>query len=249
MENYRTEKVLGTGSTSEVSLVADLRTNIFYALKKFTNTTSSHMEMFNAEVNVLKRLKPVCTQHLLCLVQDFEEDGIMYILTDYIVGYNLYDLRKLEDGRYITLRFAKLFLLQLVPALQTLQDVGIAHRDIKPGNIIYNPITEVFTLVDFGSAVVVAANVGGFSSGYVSKKIFKQFNNKITLNNWFINDVFALGATLFTLLNKKLIYGYIKGDPNGIDIIEKMSRLNYQRPTPWTWNEDTTIIDIVEKNG
>jgi len=42
------------------------------------------------------------------------------------------------------------FLKQLVPALETLEEHKIVHCDIKPANIIYNPVSKIFTLIDFG---------------------------------------------------------------------------------------------------
>lgn len=43
--------------------------------------------------------------------------------------------------------------LKLACALKVVHDKGYAHRDIKPDNILVNPKTEVFKIIDFGRSL------------------------------------------------------------------------------------------------
>lgn len=44
----------------------------------------------------------------------------------------------------------KKYLYELLKGLQTLKQCGIVHRDVKPGNFLYNPTTEKGILIDYG---------------------------------------------------------------------------------------------------
>lgn len=42
----------------------------------------------------------------------------------------------------------------MLKALNNLKKLGIYHRDVKPGNFLYNPETHVGILIDFGLAEI-----------------------------------------------------------------------------------------------
>ena len=43
---------------------------------------------------------------------------------------------------------------ELLIGLKQLKDLGIYHRDIKPGNFLYNPETKRGMIIDFGLAEI-----------------------------------------------------------------------------------------------
>lgn len=43
---------------------------------------------------------------------------------------------------------------ELLKGLKNLKDLGIYHRDIKPGNFLYNPETKKGMIIDFGLAEI-----------------------------------------------------------------------------------------------
>ena len=53
----------------------------------------------------------------------------------------------------IPLILVKLYSYQLFRALAYLQALGIAHRDLKPQNMLIDPTTHCLKLCDFGQAV------------------------------------------------------------------------------------------------
>jgi serine/threonine protein kinase len=54
-------------------------------------------------------------------------------------------------------------LLHVVRAVKVMHEMGFAHRDIKPGNILRRPGEHDWTLIDFGCAVRIGAYPCGHS--------------------------------------------------------------------------------------
>jgi cell division control protein 7 len=52
----------------------------------------------------------------------------------------------MDDVRY--------YLYELLKGLKNLKDLGIYHRDIKPGNFLYNIQTRQGMIIDFGLAEI-----------------------------------------------------------------------------------------------
>lgn len=48
----------------------------------------------------------------------------------------------------------KHYLMELLIGLKSLKEVGIYHRDIKPGNFLYNIQKKTGIIVDFGLAEI-----------------------------------------------------------------------------------------------
>lgn len=46
------------------------------------------------------------------------------------------------------------YIYELLLGLKELKSLGIYHRDIKPGNFLYNPETKRGMIIDFGLAEI-----------------------------------------------------------------------------------------------
>jgi cell division control protein 7 len=49
----------------------------------------------------------------------------------------------------------KFYLHELLKGLKELKNLGIYHRDVKPGNFLYNPKLRKGILIDFGLSEIV----------------------------------------------------------------------------------------------
>ncbi len=239
MEKLREESSLGKGAFGEVFLVSDLETGLFYALKKI-KVTAGKMESYVREIDVLSKIEDICHPNMLCMKEHtIIGDSEIHILTDYVIGYDLMEYRKryLSVTDTVSAQTATAYLKQLVPALVHLQERKIVHRDIKPTNIIFNPETENFTLIDFGlGAIEKVTNVAG-SLGWLSPHLISKAKtlNIYETDVWMKNDIYAIGAVLFFILNDRYPF-FLKG---------RTGFLDYNRPQPFVWDEDRQIKRIV----
>ncbi|KAF9983182.1 regulator of ime2 [Modicella reniformis] len=99
----------------------------------------------------------------------------------------------------------KLYMYQLFRSLAYIHTLGICHRDIKPQNLLLNPVTGILKLCDFGSAKILIAgepNVSYICSRYyrAPELIFGATNYTTDIDVWSTGCVMAelmLGQPLF----------------------------------------------------
>lgn len=67
---------------------------------------------------------------------------------------NLYNFnrQKVRKGEFINPLLVKVYAYQMFKAINYLAALSIAHRDIKPHNILINPSNNKLVICDFGSA-------------------------------------------------------------------------------------------------
>lgn len=127
----------------------------------------------------------------------FRAAGSLFFVMPWLEGGSLRD--KIAAGGQPTREESVRWLLAILSALEYLHSRQITHRDLKPGNIMFdadgNPV-----LVDFGSALNRATKVdtttqGEFSPVYASPE---QVSGKGKIGPW--TDLYSLAATWYELL-------------------------------------------------
>ena len=136
----------------ENGIIEHVNLGVRYALKAFT-LDHGHVDLlrkrFLAEGKVLARLRHPNIARVFDL--DILDDGAFaYFVMDLVLYKDgaSYTLADLEVGGADEEHLVRWF-GQLASALDYIHDVGIVHRDIKPGNILLNDHGGV-TLSDFG---------------------------------------------------------------------------------------------------
>jgi eukaryotic-like serine/threonine-protein kinase len=155
---------------------------------------------------------------------------------EYVEGEDLQQVVDRNGGRGLPIAQAMNWLPQVVEAVKYLhqQTPPIIHRDIKPENIRVSPNGQI-KLVDFGIAKIYSA---GFSTTLGARAIAPGYS---PLEQYaghgrtdIRSDVYALGATLYTLLT-------------GTSPTESVMRYSQQLPPPIQLNPTLlpTVQDVI----
>ncbi|NOY25085.1 MAG: AAA family ATPase, partial [Oligoflexia bacterium] len=181
---------LGSGGMGAVFLVEDRELGERCALKTLVRPgdlqTLLHLKSEFRTVGPLHHDNLVGLRELGCM------GGVWYLTMDYVAGSTLttWGEGKDPDALLGALR-------QMVDGLAALHELGILHRDIKPGNILVEHATGRVVLLDFGLAAVERAthtvlSQGGGTPAYVAPEQAQAHACRAS-------DLYALGCVVHTL--------------------------------------------------
>jgi serine/threonine-protein kinase len=162
-------------------------------------------------------------------VYDFgEEKGQPYLIMRYMTGGSL--VQKLEEGA-LTLDETYRIIERIASALDEAHQKKMIHRDLKPGNILFDHHDDAF-LSDFGIVKLTQETTTFTGGGIIGTPAYmspEQARGDPTIN--MRSDIYALGAMLFEMLSGKPPYE--ADTPMGLavkHITEPIPRLSEVRP-------------------
>jgi serine/threonine protein kinase len=156
VNQYTLGRLLGRGGFAEVYL-AFFKTGLspvpeYYAIKvvnrkrlarKRLGRSSNALILLAKEIAVWKKLVHPNLVNLVEVIDDHKHDHV-YLVAELMSGGTV-----MEDEEPLPLDIAKRYIFQLLKALVYLHAHGIAHRDVKPGNMLLSE-HGVMKLTDFG---------------------------------------------------------------------------------------------------
>lgn len=219
--SYRIEKILGRGGFGITYLAVHTMLDKKVAIKEFfpkdfcdRDTTSSHVTVYTSNsteiverlrakfIKEAKNIAKLRHRNIISIQDIFEENGTAYYVMDFVEGMSLKDI--IDVRGTINEDEALDYIGQIGAALSYMHGMGMNHLDIKPSNIMISSGDNQAILIDFGTAKQydsagdqTSTMVPGFTHGYAPIEQYKpggvaQFSPQ--------TDVYALGATLFTML-------------------------------------------------
>lgn len=195
-QRYAVVGVLGEGAQGQTLDAVDKLHGRPVTIKRFHVRGASSwkdVEMAEREARVLASLSH---PRLPRYVEHFEEEGVLYLVTEKLEGESLLSLRKRG------VRLSEADVLHLLTNLSDTLDYlhsrapAVIHRDIKPGNVL-RLADGSFALIDFGSVRDKLRPEGGSTVvgtfGYMAPE---QFQGRALA----ASDVYAVGATVLSVM-------------------------------------------------
>src|SRR6266404_9833 len=154
ISHYRIVSRIGAGGMGEVYLAQDTKLDRRVALKILPEEFAGDTERMRRFVQEAKSASALNHPNIITIHEIGDSGGSHFIATEYVEGETL--SRRLRSEP-MSLRTAIDIAIQVASALQAAHDAGIAHRDIKPDNVMIRPDGFV-KLFYFGIAKLTEKN-------------------------------------------------------------------------------------------
>ncbi|BAU12222.1 putative serine/threonine kinase [Leptolyngbya sp. NIES-3755] len=146
---------------------------------------------FTEETRLLAR----CQHPSIVRVLDFfQEDGLPFLVMDYVPGQTLYDRISTRNAPSLTEAEAIHYMRQVASALSVAHRNGLIHRNIRPETIIRRQGTNLGILVGFGFVHDLAVATPGEPNPFLPPHPDWNRENRFSI------DLYSLAATLYFLL-------------------------------------------------
>jgi hypothetical protein len=140
---------LGRGAGSQVYLSVHPTLGIPIALKVFQPNPSMVGEFFAQQFRTEARTLARLDHPNILRVFDMEEGDRPFLALEFAAGPNLHQM--LQTRGVLELKEAFSYAMQVARALKAAHKTGLAHLDVKPGNVL-TTIDGIAKLADFGIA-------------------------------------------------------------------------------------------------
>jgi eukaryotic-like serine/threonine-protein kinase len=204
---YPIVREIGRGATSRVYLARDpnaereVAVKVFFMEDRLTEQDQKLVrKAFLAEAALAGRL---AHPHIVNIYDAVSEPEYSYLVMEYVPGTTLDE--HCEIANLLPLAKVVEIVFKCIRALDYAFQMGVIHRDIKPGNILISPDGEI-KVSDFGASfqesltheTTQLSGVG--SPAYMSPEQVRLE----TLNHQ--TDIYSLGVVLYKLLTGRLPY-------------------------------------------
>ena len=229
LRQYRIGRKLGSGGMGEVYQATDLVLEREVALKTLRQDAVN--EHFKSLVDEARATSALDHPNIVKVYDVADVDGTAYIAMEYVEGHTL---SQILSQRALRPKEAINYAIQIANALSVAHDMGILHRDVKPGNIMITR-KNVIKMVDFGLAIGFDppaprrshdAPTESLDSGQPRDKL-RQFVGTVGYMSPeqilgecvdARSDIFSFGIVLYELLTRKRPFDA----PSDVGIIDKI---------------------------
>eukprot|EP00873_Tetraselmis_striata_P008945 jgi/Tetstr1/429209/TSEL_019161.t1 len=248
---YRLGCILGTGTYGTVYSAVDISTGKEWACKVVGGAANRELQLREIEL-----LRQIDHPSIVRYREHFTLGDKLHIVTELVRGVDLGTAIR-ERGSYAE-DDARMVVVQLLEALEYLSSLGIAHRDIKPGNVMLASAEDHtrIKIVDFGFADQLTPTKRHFTRPcgtptYVAPEVVAEDGPKYGT----ACDVWSVGVLLYKLLSgddafvandlKSLIYKIRDGEvhyddpmwelvePEAQELVQSLLTLDpKKRPSP-----------------
>lgn len=264
-DRYQFQRLLGRGGFSEVWLAVDKMTDLEIAVKVYAPGQGMDSDGMKDFCNELSQVYNLNHTNLLKPQHVDSWEGMPYLVMTYCPDGSCHRMIGAMDEEQIWK-----ILHDVASGLAYLHEQGIIHQDIKPDNILVDPLGN-YVITDFGISVQSRSTLrksmniasGSGTTAYMGPERFSTDPTPLKAS-----DIWSLGATAYELLTGNAPFGEIGGgmQKGGADlptikqdispemrmVLAKMLALEtWNRPTAEQlvkWTEDPQQIDFSVNN-
>jgi eukaryotic-like serine/threonine-protein kinase len=195
---YRLEERIGSGGMSTVYRAYDDTLERWVAIKVLHQSMeddSVQLERFRREARMVARLSH---PHLVTVIDAGEDDGHPFIVFEYVDGETLKQLIRRTGP--LPIPEAVAYAVEIGRALEAAHSQRLAHRDVKPQNVLIDPDGRA-KVTDFGISRSLDQEAGLTATGrvlgttdYVAPE--QALGEEVTEQS----DLYSLGVCLYEML-------------------------------------------------
>ena len=201
-DRYELLDTIGSGATATVWLGRDTETGQEVAVKRFHGHLLGDPEARRRFTDEAAAAILVSHPNIVSPVDRVSTDDELWLVFPYVAGTAL--VERLANGPLVTAREAAQISVDIADALAAVHAAGLAHRDVKPGNILLGSDGRARRL-DFGISRAVTdeleqvrdATGAGLAVGTLPYMAPEQLAAHPPTP---ASDIFALGAVLYEML-------------------------------------------------
>lgn len=236
-----TGEKLGKGGFGKVFMGRHIKTGIPVAIKLISHESikksPKHVEN---EETIHGRLYNPWVAKFYCTMAD-PATGDIYFVLEYVPGLNL--AKRLTKDRNVPRENIKLWIAEIVLALEYLHKQCVVYRDLKAENILISPDNHI-RLIDFGLSVFDCENKLKNVAGtleYTSPEMASRLPHGRAI------DFYSLGVLLFTLIAGKLPLSFKKSGLEKKDFLKVIAK-GFDFPSTGDPVADDLISHFCDKN-
>lgn len=248
---YKFIEFLSNGQFSAVAKVEEIETGEIYAAKIISMRDMEEKNQVKMISNEIQILQSIDHPNIIKLFETFfiqNEDNELFLvmIIEYCPNGDLVQfisnggLKNEEEKRRIE--------FQVLEAIEFIHEIGIAHCDLKPDNIL---LDEKLTpkLCDFGLSKDIHGDNHGIMNGCLQYSAPELFDNEKDID-YLKADVFAIGITFYVITELKL--PYVEGTTikkGKLEIASHDDEINefVEKCTKMNPNERPTITDLLDE--
>eukprot|EP00873_Tetraselmis_striata_P021677 jgi/Tetstr1/441941/TSEL_030148.t1 len=223
---YRIGRVLGVGAYAAVRYGVHVRTGAKVAVKSFFESKSSR-ETAQREIKLLQEADHTS---VIRFVEYFKEEGGVFLVTELVPGRDAYAC--LSDRGSYAEDDCRTIAHVLLRALAHLHGRGIAHRDLKLGNVMFGEgdCLSSLKIIDFGLASKLTQDKPHFSESCgtpmstAPEVLIKQARYGTSCDLW------SLGCMMFKLLSGEPPFEGDTSDLRGLVVRIRLGQYSMDDP-------------------
>ena len=204
---YTIEKRLGEGGFGITYLAKDKRGNlvVIKTLNEWLQRRRDFDKFQQDFLNEAMRLAKYRHPHIVRVDEVFQEDELWCMVMEYIEGEDLGN--RVWSGGVLSESEALRYIHQIGEALTFVHNNGLLHRDVQPRNIMVRKSQPEAVLIDFGIAREFTPNLTQTQTGFACDGFAPIEQYDWRAKRGAFTDVYALAATLYSLLTKEVPIG------------------------------------------